>query len=159
MTSEKNEHIREIEIEGHKFEVDMRSVKKIDSFKIGDRVKVLSKKYSGYETNPGVIVGVDAFKKLPTIVIAVTKNDWGNTNPLEFVYMNAKTEDVEIVHMVEDEVQTAVISIQTSFDRAIAKKMSELREIEQQRDYFLRKYGVAVGVGMSDLAAEPIGGE
>ena len=41
--SELNEFEREIEIDGVKVAVDMRTVKKIDVYRVGDNVKVLKK--------------------------------------------------------------------------------------------------------------------
>ena len=38
--------------------------------RIGDRVKVLINGYSGAEVFPGVVIGFEPFKQLPTIVIA-----------------------------------------------------------------------------------------
>ena len=43
--SELNEFEREIEIDGVKVAVDMRTVKKIDVYRVGDNVKVLRKSY------------------------------------------------------------------------------------------------------------------
>ena len=59
-----------IEINGSKFDVDFREAKEINTFKVGDKVKVLKKKYLEHVVYPGIIVGFEQFQKLPTIVIA-----------------------------------------------------------------------------------------
>lgn len=41
------EERRIVEINGVKIEVDMRTAKRVDSFRVGDNVKVLDKDYNG----------------------------------------------------------------------------------------------------------------
>ena len=56
------EQIVTIEINGVKMDVDMRhaKVRKTESLKVGDRVKLLQKKYgNSYEVNAGVVIGFD----------------------------------------------------------------------------------------------------
>lgn len=53
-----NEYVRTIEIEGQKFEIDTRTAKKIEVFRVGDKVRLLTKTYSGYKTHPAVIDGI-----------------------------------------------------------------------------------------------------
>lgn len=64
-----------IEIGGVKLELDMRTGKttQIDTFKVGDNVKVLIKEYDSYKSYAGVIVGFDNFKERPTIIVAYLK--------------------------------------------------------------------------------------
>ncbi len=143
MTDDSN--IRTIEISGHKFEVDLRTAKKIESYKVGDKVKVLIKAAYGstYATHPGFIVGIDAFNKLPTIVVAYVPTVFGTEGKIEFAYLNAEAKDIEICPMSEDDVLPNAETIRTMFDRAIEKKQAELNEIVAKKEYFLRRYGVA----------------
>ncbi|MHC4294732.1 MAG: hypothetical protein ACYSTL_04025, partial [Planctomycetota bacterium] len=58
--SAEQDQIRVVEINGVKLEVDLRHAKVIDQFRVGDRVKVLKKKYEKvYESHPGAIIGFD----------------------------------------------------------------------------------------------------
>lgn len=61
-----------IEINGIKMAIDERTatVQRVDTFKIGDPVKLLYKNYSSYEVKYGVIIGFDDFKNRPTMTIA-----------------------------------------------------------------------------------------
>ena len=43
-----------IEINGLKLEIDLRSAKRIDSFRVGDNVKILRKDYNSYKSCYGV---------------------------------------------------------------------------------------------------------
>ena len=50
------ENKRIVEIDGVKIEVDLRSAKRIDTFKVGDNVKVLCKDYNNqFKVKPGII--------------------------------------------------------------------------------------------------------
>lgn len=134
------EQKRMIEINGIKMEVDLRSVKKIEEYRVGDFVKVLIKEYSEYKVHAGMIVAFDEFKKLPTIVVAyLSDKSW--ESPLNFVYLNAQTKDIEICHHCNLDLGVSRDDIETRFDREIIKKERELSEIKQKKDYFVRMFG------------------
>lgn len=142
-----------VEVNGIKYEVDLRGAKKIQQFKVGDRVKVLIKGYgTDYTVHAGVIVGIDAFKALPTVVVAyMPTNAW--TDPsVQFAYLNAQTKDTEIVPMAGDEIIPTRDTILSMFGRALDRKRVEIAEIEAKREYFLRRFGSSIGVAMSELA-------
>lgn len=140
-----NEHLRTIEIEGHKFEIDTRTAKKIEQFRVGDRVKVLKKYYGDdYRTHPGVIVGIDNFKNLPTVVIAYLKEPLSNDVSMEFVYLNSQTKNVEICPMCEDDVMPTRETVIMHFDRTIDKLLKSIDTIREKKEFFLRSYGTAM---------------
>lgn len=150
-----DDHIRTIEIEGVKIEVDLRTAKKIEAYKVGDRVKVLVKGFSSWTSHAGVIVGIDAFKNLPTIIIAYIKDILsfsGAGGEVSFAHLNAESKDVEICPMCEDDIVPTRDTILTYFDRAIQKQTIELEQISMRKEYFLRQYGVAFGVGAEEVA-------
>jgi hypothetical protein len=153
----KNEkHIRVIEVEGHKFEIDTRTAKRIDQFRVGDRVKVLTKDYSGYKTHPGAIVGIDCFQKLPTVVVAYIDDCFNDAGGLKFAYMNSQAKDVEICPMAEDDVLPNRETIRMHFDRSIGKKMLEVEALQEKKEFFLRMYGVTVGASMKPAEAAAV---
>ena len=150
-----DEHVRIIEVSGHKFEVDLRTAKKVDQFKVGDRVKVLVKQYGdNYRTYPGVIVGIDAFKALPTIVIAYIEA-LANDGEIKFAYLNAKSEGIEICPMCEDDILPTRQTIAMKFDKAIAAKQREIDDIASRKEFFLRQYGTSFAINAESLRAEP----
>lgn len=151
------EHIRTIEVEGHKFEVDLRSAKRIDCFRVGDRVKILTKDYTGHKVHPGCIVGIDAFESLPTIVIAYIEDPLsfsGDGGKVAFAYLNADSKDMELIPMAEDDFMPTQQTIMTYFERAIEVQVSALEKLRERKEYFLRQYGTAFGASAVPEAAQ-----
>lgn len=144
--SESNVHIsvnkRIVEINGVKLEIDLRTAKRIDEYKIGDSIKVLIKSYGEkWDSHFGMIVAFDEFKTRPTMIIAYLKSAGSWENPLSFVYLNSDSKDVEICHHDAADIGVERSDILTAFDREISKKEQELKEIARKRDYFERMFG------------------
>ena len=136
-----NEFKRIVEINGIKVEVDLRTAKRVDHFKVGDAVKILNKRYSDtYESHFGMIVGFDEFKKLPTIIVAyLDTSTW--ESPLKFKYINSETKDVEICPQDPKDLGVEKSDIIQAFDREENKKEQELLEIKRKRKYFNEMFG------------------
>lgn len=133
-----------IEIEGVKLEVDLRKAKRIDRFKVGDKVKLLitTKGYGNkpdHEVYPGVIVGFENFEKLPTIVIAYLEMKWDEAE-LKFFYLNKDTEDAEIAATYDDYLPVQKDDVIKRLDREIVKKETELEELNKKKHYFLNNF-------------------
>ena len=129
-----------IEIKGVKMEVDMRHAVRIDQLQVGDRVKVLVKEYSDHKVYPGVVIGFEPFKELPTIIIAYMKFSWSGVD-LAFLYFNSDTKETEVVKAIDaDQLDFDKKDILDKLQREINKKEAEIREIEEKRDYFLRQF-------------------
>ena len=138
-----SEHMRVVEIGGVKMEVDTRTAKTIEHYKIGDRVKVLVKGYGdSYSTYHGVIVAFDEFKKLPTITICYIKP--GYNVELEFVAINAQQEDIEIC-AANDDVLVEKGEILAKMDAEINKKLAEVEDIRRKKTYFETRFGQFFG--------------
>lgn len=146
------EHMRIIEVNGIKMEIDTRSAKRVDTFKVGDRVRVLVKSYSGYEVYPGAIVGMAMFKALPTLTIAYLPGLLSRGGEVKFVYLNAQSKDVEIAPMVDDDIVPTREAVLKYFDDAISVKNAEIETIRDKKEWFLRQFGTAFG----NLVAEEI---
>lgn len=134
-----DENIQIIEINGIKMEVDMRHATRIDKFKIGSKVKVLSKKYSSHEVYHGVIVGFDNFKCLPTIIVAYLNVTYSDCK-LEFAYINADTKDTELVLSVNDEMPLNKADLYSAFEKERAKLKEQILDIDRKQDYFTRHF-------------------
>lgn len=130
---------RIVEINGMKLEVDMSTARRIDEFKIGDNVKVLKKKYDGHEVLAGVITEFVNFKELPTIIIAVFEETYSGTE-INFIHYNSNLEGVEIVACCEHELKLEKSRIIDKFNEKIASKQSEIDEITNKRDYFVKHF-------------------
>jgi translation elongation factor EF-1alpha len=138
MSEDKN--IRVIEINGIKMEIDLRTAKRIDNLKVGDRVKVLIKEYSSYKVFPGTIIGFEPFEKLPTIIIAYMETTYSSAS-VKFLYYNAKTEDTEVVRAQDDDMlgleKDRIIHC---FNKDIETKRNEVVELERKKAYFLKNF-------------------
>jgi len=132
-----------IEVGGVKLEVDMRYARRVDTLRVGDRVKCLVKKYGNtHETYPGVVVGFEPFPSLPSIVVAYLDTSSYNGDTLKVKTFNQKTEDFEIVPDVDrNSLEVDKGRVLTMLDRDIEKKREELNQSELRRQYFLDNFG------------------
>ena len=136
---------RIVEIKGIKMEVDYRegTAVKVESFKVGSKVKLLTKGYSDYTVRPGVIIGFDEFKALPTIKVLVV-ND-GYAGGVEFVSFNEGLKDAELISADDDEELLAKKdAVVEQLTRAVASKTLELDAAKESLRIFERYYGKAV---------------
>jgi len=128
-----------IEIQGVKMEVDFRTAKRIDEFKIGDNVKVLKKDGSTFKVIPGVIIEFVNFKELPTVQIATFESDYWGTH-LKFVNFNAETEGIEITKVSNHELILEKSRVIDRLNMEIEKKRNELDEIVSKKEYLLKHF-------------------
>ena len=128
-----------VEINGVKMEVDLRTAKTIDTYRVGDRVKVLVKKYSDtYETHHGVIVAFDNFENLPTITVCYITT--GYNGDLSFSYINEKNKDVELV-ACNDDIFIEKGEVLARLQKQIDLKKAEIEDIERKMNYFENRFG------------------
>lgn len=129
-----------IEVNGVKLEVDLRTAKRIDQLQIGSRVKCLVKSYDSFETKPGVVVGFEPFPSKPSIVVAYLETGYGNAG-LKFKTFNDATKDFEIVADIDNNaLEVDKVGVVEHFDREIAKKELELRDLREKKQFFLDKF-------------------
>ena len=138
--SELKEFEREIEIDGVKVAVDMRTVKKIDVYRVGDNVKVLKKSYDSYHTYSGVIVDFVNFKELPAIVVAYFIQDYSSTS-IEFATITKDTKDIEIAPCLPHELSINKNRVIDKFNYEIEQQQHKVDELKAKRDYFLENFG------------------
>lgn len=134
---------RIIEIDGVKVEVDLRHAKRVDTFKVGDNIKILDKECSDYKVKPGIIVDFAEFQELPTMVIAVFEEGsyWNSAPSIKFIYYNTKTADkVEIVPASDDEIKLSKDGVIEKFEREIQKKKNEYTDLQNQLEYFKKHF-------------------
>ena len=127
-----------IEVNGIKLEIDLRHAKRIDQFRIGDNIKVLVKEYDSYKSYPGVIIGFDEFKILPTIVICYLKT--GYDPKVEFAFFNSEAKGLEIAHMNDADKLVDEDAATKYLDREIDRKRAELLDMELKKAYFSAHY-------------------
>lgn len=156
MNENTNDYLRTVEINGVKMEIDLRSAKRIDTFKVGDDVKLLKKgdpssSYnSGDKIYPGMIVDFCNFKELPTMVVAYfDEGGWGTLPTIQFVYYNENSKDWDIVYCDKNELKVSEQSILQKFDKEIEKKQRELDELCDKKEYFITHF--MAGKTISDI--------
>jgi len=136
-----NENIRTIEINGIKLEVDLRTAKRIDQFKVGDNVKVLKKNGgNSFSVVAGVIIDFVNFKELPTIQIATFESDYFGSK-IDFLNFNSKTEDIEICAVSEHELVLEKNRVIDKLNAEIEKEKNKIDELETKKRYFLEHFG------------------
>lgn len=145
---------RIVEIDGVKIEVDLRTAKKVENYRVGDNVKVLVKGYSNtYTVHPGVIVGFDDFQKLPTISVAYLETGY-NSAEIKFAALNAQSSEeskIEISPMDDvHELHFKKADVLNIMDGHIEKKNEERRDLERKKAYFEKYFGMYF-----EKAAEP----
>ena len=132
---------RIIEIGGVKVEVDLRYATQVESYKVGDNVKVLVKEYSdSFKSYPGVIIGFDNFQVRPTIVICYLKTSY-NKAEIVFLYLTKDSKDVEICSMIGNDLAINKTTVLELLDSEIIKKEQELIDLKAQKGYFLVNFG------------------
>lgn len=137
-----NEHMTEIEVNGVKMEVDLRYAKRVETIRVGSKVKVLSKKdnYNSNAVFPGVVVGFEPFQDLPTIIVCYLKVDYSGAE-LKFAYINSDSKDKwDIVLSVDDELPVEKNEVLAKIDGEIERKQSEVEDLQRKRDYFLSHF-------------------
>ena len=137
------EERRIVEIDGVKIEVDLRTAKRIDTFKVGDNVKVLCKNYNNeFKVKPGIITDFANFKERPTIVVAVfNEGSWSSTPSIEFIHIYEGMEDkYEIVYTSDEDLRLTKDGVIEKFEREIAKKKNEAQDLENQLNYFINHF-------------------
>lgn len=144
--SEENKRV--VKINGMKLEIDLRYAKRIDTFKVGDNVKILKKadRESSYgdkedKIYPGMIVDFANFQDLPTLVIAYfEEGSWSSAPTIQFLYFNEHTTGWDLVWCDENELKVSEHSILQKFDREIEKKQKELDDLVGKKEYFITHF-------------------
>lgn len=124
MNSEK----RIVEINGVKMEVDLSTCRRIDEFRVGDAVKILHKgnDYRSDTIFVGTIVEFVNFKELPTIKIAVFKQDYHGSAEIEFIYYNKNTKEYEIIPAMKSDLTLEKAPLLTNSTTKLKKRKTKL---------------------------------
>lgn len=130
-----------VEISGIKLEIDERTAKTVEFYKVGDRVRVLVKSYGdNYSIYPGIIAGFAAFANLPSIELLYLEQN--SSDPLKFKTINAKSEGVEIVPMGEEELILDRADVLRRMDKSIHDKENDLLDLKAKREYFISRFAM-----------------
>lgn len=139
-----------VEINGVKLEIDMRYAKRIEELRIGSRVKVLIKSYSGWDAHSGVVVGFEPFPERPTIIVAYIETGY-NKAEMKLLHWHKDTTDHQIIAALDDDFSVTKSEVLGWFDREEQKKNDEIAEIKAKRAFFLDRFKAY----WQDLEVEP----
>lgn len=138
-----DENKRIVEIDGVKLEVDLRTAKKIDHYKIGDPVRVLTNDTTYDRIRAGVIVGFCEFEKNPTIEILMLHTDYSGTNFKLVSYISGHENNIQIAPYDRYQGLVSQSDIVTRFNREIEKKELELADLKLKKEYFINDFAKA----------------
>lgn len=129
-----------VEINGVKLEVDLRTAKRVDVLRVGDKVKLLKKgsQYDSTKVYPGVIIGFEPFKSMPTILVAALVSEYASFD-IKVIPITSETKDYEMVVSIDDE----LLDKQNALDFFYTKEnklMAEVNELREKRKYFERNF-------------------
>lgn len=130
-----------VEINGSKFEVDMDSAERIDTFKVGDNVKLFSRQYGESQIFSGVILGFYNFKNLPTIQVAYFENSFSVDGSIKFVNINSETKDFELLPANSYEAHFDRDGVMDSLNRKIEEATANVRDLKAKKAWFMKYYG------------------
>jgi uncharacterized phage-like protein YoqJ len=143
--NETNKDKRIVEIDGVKLEIDLRTAKVIDHYKIGDPVRVLhtGNEYNSATINPGVIVGFCEFESAPAIEILELKKEYSGINFNLVTIISGQKNNVQIAPYDKYEGLVSQSDVITRFDREIQAKELELADLKLKKKYFIDDFSKA----------------
>jgi len=132
---------RKVEIKGKIFEIT-ETAKKIDSYKIGDPVKVMVKGYNdSYDVYNGMIIGFNDFEKQPAINVAYINMDYSSAE-IRFATITDASDRYEIAPVGELElIRFKTEDAIDKMNRTIITKEHELADLIKKRDFFMENCG------------------
>ena len=133
-----SENHRIVEINGVKLEIDLRTAKVIENFRVGDTIKVLIKYYGDqFKCLPGVIISFVDFKNRPTIEILYVDEDGG----VKFASINQDSKDIEIAPALGYEFTLSRGTIEARIQRDLDIKQAELDSALRRLKLFNQFFG------------------
>jgi hypothetical protein len=129
-----------IEVHGVKIEVDPATIRIVESYKVGDNVKILLKEYNDWKLHHAVITGFYPFKNKPSIALAYMNEGYGE-DKVKFIVLNEDSKDVELCPAAELDLELDKKDILSSMDRKIESIKADLANHEMQRKFFLERFG------------------
>jgi hypothetical protein len=139
-----DESKRIVEIDGVKIEVDLRTVKVIDHYKVGDPVQILHPGEGyGCGIKAGVIVGFCDFNENSAIEIIELDADYTGVNFKTLTVVSGQKNNVQIAPYDKYQGLISQADVVTRFDREIQKKELELADLKLKKKYFIDDFAKA----------------
>lgn len=131
-----------IELNGIKLEADLRNAKVIETYKVGDNIKVLDKSYSETKIHTGTIVDFADFGDTQAVIVAVYKEaDFWNPPTVSFVTVTEDNDKYSIAPIIADELRLSKDTIVERFNQEIAKHQREIDDLKLKKEMFIKYFG------------------
>jgi hypothetical protein len=123
-------------------EVMPQMARRTETLRVGSKVKVLIKEayQKDHKVHPGVVVGFEPFKELPTVVIAYADISWSDCN-IRFLYLNENTKDAEVIAACDLDHGIDNGAAEKWFARQIEAKTREAADLAAKREFFRSHFG------------------
>lgn len=118
-----------IEIGGVKVECDLRKAKQVETFKVGDPVKLLIKNDDYPHVGYGFIIGFAFFKSLSIITVVYTDE----FRRIQFAHVTEKSKLFEIAPCSENEIDPDEFDTEKEIDNKIQHLETEIRELKVKK--------------------------
>lgn len=142
-----SESSRIIEINGIKIDVDLSTAKIVDTYRVGQPVKLLKKRYSDtWESHPAVIIGFTPYAKRPAIELLYMD---GSELKFETFYEGVES---EIAPFNEYEFKFSKADIVNRLNRKITENENELQELQSKKQAFLDNFGTLMEASAQEVA-------
>jgi len=140
-----DENKRIVEINGVKLEVDLRTAKVIDHFKVGDPVRVYHPKRDHYSASikVGVIVGFCEFSKTPAIEVMELNDEYSGIEFRTIVIGQDINEELQIAAYDKYEGLISRSNVVEKFDRKIQEEELKLADLKLKKEYFINDFAKA----------------
>lgn len=129
------EDMQIIEVGGTKIEIDFSQVRKIETFKIGDTIKIFKKKYSDWKIYPAIITGFAKSEEMAGIEITYLEIDY-STAKLMCDIVTEESKDIVLATITSNEKYMTFDNVSEMLARDIDKREMELAEAKSKLTFF-----------------------
>lgn len=134
------EDIQIIEVGGTKIEIDFSRARKIETFKVGDCIKIFKKKYSDWKLYPAIITGFASSDEMSGIEVTYLETEY-NSATMKCEVVTAETKETIIASISSNENYMSFNTLTELLARDIDKKEMELAEAKSKLKFFKDFYG------------------
>lgn len=124
-----------IEVGGTKIEIDFAQVRKIETFRIGDTIKIFKKKYSDWKIYPAIITGFAKSEEMSGIEITYLELDYSSAR-LMCDIVTEESKDIVLATISSTEKYMTFDNIPEMLARDIEKREMELAEAKSRLKFF-----------------------
>lgn len=139
---------RIIEVNGVKVEIDLRQAKQIETFAVGDTVKVFEKQYNdSYEVFPGVITGFAQCLDFASIEVIIMRVSYSEVK-FENISINSGSTKYVLATFTQYDGMLNKERIMKALDEKINSAEIALETAKRNKELFLSEIGKKIFMNM-----------